>query len=176
MKSVKKLVVCFALGFYLIGCCTILISCTTRTVLVETRSVTGVTTVRDLDAKTVEELNKAIKKGIPFTTTLRGVNGRDFDATKVKEIKNGITTANTLVDLLGQPYSKTVKSEDEVTWLYTWATSMVTSIHYDPTKKVNPKTKIVGHKKNLTILLKADVVVNFVYDEGPFEKETPGTE
>ena len=96
-------------------------------------------------------------------STKRGTNP-DFDGTKVSQIKKGTTTANELVSLLGQPYTKSVKTATEVEWVYTWAKA---------TAKVSFGTiKTTGQKKNLSVLLTDNVVVNYAYDEGPFEQTT----
>ena len=36
--------------------------------------------------------------------------GRDFDASKIHDIKKGVTTSEELIGLLGQPLSKSVES------------------------------------------------------------------
>ncbi len=94
--------------------------------------------------------------------------GREFDTSKVGDIKKGTTTSDELVGLLGQPFSKSVKSEDEVIWNYSWvkATS-TTSMGWS-----SPNIRTEGTKKNLEVLIKNGVVVNYTLDEGPFQIDT----
>ena len=94
--------------------------------------------------------------------------GREFDASKIGDIKKGVTTTEELVALLGQPFSKSVKSEDEVIWYYTRvkATS-TTSLGWN-----SPNIKTEGQKKKLDVLIKNGIVVNYTFDEGPFQIES----
>ena len=94
--------------------------------------------------------------------------GSEFDASKITSIKKGVTTSDELVGLLGKPLSKSVKSEDEVLWTYSWvkATSK-TSMGW-----TSPNVTTGGYKKNLEVLIKNGTVVNYTYDEGPFHIET----
>ena len=96
------------------------------------------------------------------------ITGREFDASKIGDIKKTVTTVDELIGLIGQPFSKSVKSEDEVIWYYTRvkATS-TTSLGWN-----SPNIKTEGHKKNLELLIKNGVVVNYTLDEGPFQVES----
>ena len=94
--------------------------------------------------------------------------GKDFDTSKVAEIRKGITTSKDLVAMFGQPYRTTVKSESEVLWLFSWAKGTSKS----SMGWTSPNVKTMGYKKNLTVLLNADVVVNYTLDEGPFERDS----
>ena len=96
------------------------------------------------------------------------ITGREFDASKIGDIKKTVTTVDELIGLLGQPFSKSVKSEDEMIWYYSWvkATSKA-SMGWTST---NVKTE--GYKKNLEVLIKNGVVVNYTLDEGPFQVES----
>ena len=95
-------------------------------------------------------------------------SGRDFDASKLGDIRKGVTTGDELVGLLGEPFSKSVKSEDEVIWYYSWvkATSRA-SLGWS-----SPNVKTEGYKKRLEVLIKNGVVVNYTFDEGPFQIES----
>ena len=94
--------------------------------------------------------------------------GTDFDASKIGDIKKGVTTTEELVGLLGQPFSKSVKSADEVIWYYTRVKATSTaSLGWN-----SPNIKTEGHKKNLELLIKDGVVVNYTFDEGPFQIES----
>jgi outer membrane protein assembly factor BamE (lipoprotein component of BamABCDE complex) len=94
--------------------------------------------------------------------------GRDFDNTKVAEIKKGVTTTSELIAMFGQPFSKSVKSADEEEWTFSWAKA---------TSKMTMgwganNVKTIGYKKNLNVLIRGDLVINYTYDEGPFEQST----
>ncbi len=94
--------------------------------------------------------------------------GRDFDASKIGDIKKGVTTTEAVIGLLGQPFSKSVKSEDEVIWYYTSVKATSTaSLGWN-----TPNIKTEGHKKNLELLIKNGLVVNYTLDEGPFQVES----
>lgn len=96
--------------------------------------------------------------------------GTDFDGAKVSEIKKGVTTSSELVALFGPPTSKSVKSETDVEWVFSWATATAkASMGWTA-----PDVKTKGYKKTLSVLVRNDVVVNFAYDEGPFESHTHG--
>ncbi len=100
--------------------------------------------------------------------TRTNISGNDFDTSKVAEIKKGVTTSDELLSLLGKPFDKSVKSEDEVIWLYDWAkaTSNV-SMGWS-----SPNIVTDGYEKKLQVLIKNGVVVNYVLDEGPFHRES----
>ena len=96
------------------------------------------------------------------------ISGNDFDTSKVAEIKKGVTTSDELVSLLGKPFDKSVKSEDEVVWSYIWyKTTSKTSMGWS-----SPNIVTDGYEKKLQVLIKNGVVVNYVLDEGPFHKES----
>ena len=93
--------------------------------------------------------------------------GRDFDASKIHDIKKGVTTSNELVGLLGQPLSKTVKSAGGEVWEYSWkkTTSSTT------TGSDGPVTTTKGDLKTLEVLIMNGVVVNYAYKDDPFLDE-----
>lgn len=94
--------------------------------------------------------------------------GSEFDSSKISSIKKGATTSDELVELLGQPFSKSVHSEDGVIWLYTWVKATTkTSMGW-----ISPNISTEGHKKKLEVLIKNGVVVNYVFVEGPFHTES----
>jgi hypothetical protein len=95
--------------------------------------------------------------------------GSEFDASKINAIKKGVTTSDELIKLLGQPFSKSVKSEDEVIWDYSWATA---TTHTGMNWWGNPNISTQGYKKLLEVLIKNGIVVNYTYDEGPFKSES----
>src|SRR6266581_6407106 len=74
--------------------------------------------------------------------------GREFDASKLGAIKKGVTTVDELIGLLGQPFSKSVKSEDEVIWYY----SRVKATSTASMGWTSPNVKTEGYKKNLEVL------------------------
>jgi hypothetical protein len=108
-----------------------------------------------------------------FCVTLIGcatrttTSGSDFDTSKVANITKGVTTSDELQNLLGKPYNKSVKSADEVVWLYDWAkVTATTSMGWS-----SPNIVADGYEKKLEVLIKNGVVVNYVLDEGPFHQE-----
>ena len=94
--------------------------------------------------------------------------GSEFDTSKVADIKKGVTTSDQLLSLLGKPFDKSVKSEDEVLWVYDWVkTTSKTSMGWSSPNIVND-----GYEKKLQVLIKNGVVVNYTLDEGPFHNES----
>jgi len=102
------------------------------------------------------------------STTWTSTSGRDFDAAKIAEIKKGVTTAAELVVMFGQPYSKSVKTENDVEWTYSWVKASSTTSSGWSVENI----RTTGQKKHLSVLVRNDVVVNYSYDEGPFELNT----
>lgn len=65
--------------------------------------------------------------------------------------------------MFGEPFSKTVLSETEEKWIYTYSSGTASAQSYVFTTKVES----TGTQKTLDILLKNDVVTNFTFTEGP---------
>jgi outer membrane protein assembly factor BamE (lipoprotein component of BamABCDE complex) len=99
------------------------------------------------------------------TSTIR--RGRDFDASKVKDIQKGKTTTQEIVQWFGQPQAKKIVSTNQIGWLYAWSQSTVTVSRTTNTAK----GKESGYKKRLELLIADDVVLNYTFDEGPFEAD-----
>ncbi len=100
--------------------------------------------------------------------TATSTAGRDFDGTKVADIQKGVTTTKQLIAMFGEPYSKQVHSAEEVEWVYSWATATAKAT----SAFVSSSVKTKGYEKTLKLLIKDDVVVNYTYLEGPFERDT----
>jgi len=89
--------------------------------------------------------------------------GRDFSNQNVSMIVKGKTTSADLVQLFGEPFTKTVMSETEEKWIYTYSSGTATAQSYVLTMKVESK----GNQKTLDVLLKNGIVTNFTFTEGP---------
>jgi outer membrane protein assembly factor BamE (lipoprotein component of BamABCDE complex) len=102
------------------------------------------------------------------TMTDHATSGRDFDETKISQIKKRTTTADAIVALYGEPDTKQIVSDNQVMWHYTYLTTehKTHSGMFIPT--VDTTT---GYKKNLDVLLQDDVVVNFTYVKVPIQSE-----
>lgn len=87
--------------------------------------------------------------------------GRDFSTESVGKIEKGVTTTDQLVALLGEPYSKSVISENEEKWLYMYLHSSATA-----RASLTPDVTTSGIQKNLDVLIKNGKVVNYAYTEG----------
>jgi len=90
--------------------------------------------------------------------------GREFDAAKVINIKKGITTSHEVSRMFGKPLEKTVLSDKQVVWGYSWKT--VTS--HTSSGPYGPVVTSSGDKQTLEVLLKNGVVVNYLYKNDPF--------
>jgi hypothetical protein len=101
--------------------------------------------------------------------TATSTAGRDFDSSKVSQIQKGVTTTSQILSWFGEPYNKQVASASEVKWHYGWAqaTANATAAPFG-VRTVDTK----GIKKNLWLFIKDDIVVNYTYEEGPFERNT----
>ena len=107
------------------------------------------------------------------TMTNRVKPGRDFDETKVSQIKKGVTAADGIVTLYGEPDTKEIVSANQVMWHYTY----LTEEHKTHSGMFLPVVeRTTGYRKNLDILLQDDIVINFTYVKVPIqsEKESSG--
>lgn len=107
------------------------------------------------------------------TMTNRVKTGRDFDETKVSQIKKGVTAADGIVTLYGEPDTKEIVSANQVMWHYTY----LTEEHKTHSGMFLPVVeRTTGYRKNLDILLQDDIVINFTYVKVPIqsEKESSG--
>jgi hypothetical protein len=95
------------------------------------------------------------------TQTTNYTLGRDFSAESVSKIQKGVTTTDELVALLGEPYSKSVISENEEKWLYMYLHSSATV-----RASLTPDVTTSGIQKNLDVLIKDGKAVNYAYTEG----------
>lgn len=89
--------------------------------------------------------------------------GRDLDSSSVNQIIKGETTKADLLQMLGQPFSKTVISENEEKWIYMYSSGTAKAQSYFFTMKVES----TGQQKMLDILLRDGIVTNYTYNEGP---------
>ena len=67
------------------------------------------------------------------------------------------------MQFFGEPFTKTVISETEEKWIYTYGSGTATAQSYVLTTKVESK----GNQKTLDVLLKNGIVTNFSFAEGP---------
>jgi len=117
--------------------------------------------------KTIERLflilSLAVLAGCGTTKT----TGRDFDTSKIHDIKKGVTTSAELVHLLGQPLSKSGESANGSVWEYSWkkTTSRASTSSGDAVITTD------GDQKTLAVLIKNGVVVNYTYKDDPFWDE-----
>jgi outer membrane protein assembly factor BamE (lipoprotein component of BamABCDE complex) len=103
------------------------------------------------------------------TVTNHVATGRDFDETKVTQIKKGVTTADGIVALYGEPDRKDIVSPQQVMWHY----SYLTEEHKTRSAMFSPVVeRTTGFKKNLDVLLENDIVINFTYVKVPIESQT----
>lgn len=87
--------------------------------------------------------------------------GRDFPGENVSKIVRGKTTDKDLIQMFGEPLSKTVISETENNWIYTYASGTATVVR----RLTSVETKYKGNAKTLDILLKNGVVTNFTFTD-----------
>jgi outer membrane protein assembly factor BamE (lipoprotein component of BamABCDE complex) len=87
--------------------------------------------------------------------------GREFPSENLSKIVKGKTTSSDLVRMFGEPYSKTVVSESEEKWIYTYSTGTA-SVQRE---FLAAKVQTTGQNKTLDVLLKNGTVTNFTYSE-----------
>jgi outer membrane protein assembly factor BamE (lipoprotein component of BamABCDE complex) len=103
----------------------------------------------------------------PTSTTSTIRRGRDFDSSKVKEIQKNKTTTEEITQWFGQPYATKIISTNQIGWLYSWRKSTVT---VDRLRHA-AKGKETGYRKRLELLISDGIVVNYTFEEGPFDAE-----
>lgn len=87
--------------------------------------------------------------------------GNEFASDNVKKIEKGVTTENQLVQLIGQPFMKTVLSENEQKWIYSHTVANAKATNYVFSMQVES----TGTTKTLDVLLRDGVVINYAYTE-----------
>ncbi len=102
------------------------------------------------------------------TANQKTTTGRDFDETKISQIKKGATKADDVVALYGEPDRKEIFSTTDVMWHYTY-TSKATRTH--TAMFSGTEVTVTGFQKKLDVLLQNDVVMNFTYVKTPIESE-----
>lgn len=81
--------------------------------------------------------------------------GTQFTAEQVSQIKRNVTTKADLIRIFGEPALKSVLSETDEKWVYTYTGGTASAQVYTMKTKSNISTHM------LDILIKSDVVVNF---------------
>jgi len=98
----------------------------------------------------------------------RVTTGRDFDESKVSQIKKGVTTAEGIVALYGEPDAKEIVSPNQVMWHYTY----LMEDHKIHSGMFIPEVEqTTGYKKRLDILLQDNTVINFTYVKAPVQSQ-----
>lgn len=94
--------------------------------------------------------------------------GKDFDSSRVSAIAKGKTSAQELLQIIGQaPHQKSILGDGSEVWVWSHAVGESKATSVIITTSV--KTTMTG--KTLTVKLRDGVVENFSYSEGPV---TPG--
>jgi outer membrane protein assembly factor BamE (lipoprotein component of BamABCDE complex) len=88
--------------------------------------------------------------------------GKNFSSTNVSQIIEGKTTSEEIVNLFGEPYSKTVISSTDQKWIYMHSEGTTKAQSYIVTMDVTT----TGKQKMLDILITDGVVANFAFTEG----------
>ena len=88
-------------------------------------------------------------------------SGTSFTPKQVSLIKKGITDEVSLVNLLGQPQVKTVISETDVKWIYTYTEGSASAQAFTMKTTSNFTTHM------LDILVRDGVVINFAETHTP---------
>jgi hypothetical protein len=101
--------------------------------------------------------------------TSTATTGSDFVSAKVPQIKKGVTTTSQILKWLGEPYDKKPISATEIVWLYTWIRPTA-NMAVVPFGHRNIGTS--GYMKTLWLIIKDDIVVNYTYEEGLFQRQS----
>jgi len=81
--------------------------------------------------------------------------GKQFTAVQVNQIKKNVTTTADLLKIFGEPAVKSVISETEEKWVYTYTGGQAS------TQAFTMKTKSDISTHMLDLLIKNDIVINF---------------
>lgn len=100
-------------------------------------------------------------------------NGTYFNPANVNQIKKGVTTADQVVSLFGEPNEKEILSPDQIMWHYNYqsVTNSVTRDGWYPVISQEMGNKTEGFDQKLDILLQNDIVINFSSVKAPIEIE-----
>jgi len=88
--------------------------------------------------------------------------GKNFSSENVSQIVKGKTTSEEMINLFGEPYTKSVISATDEKWIYMHSEGTAKAQSYIVTMDV----KTTGTQKMLDVLITNDVVANFAYTEG----------
>ena len=88
--------------------------------------------------------------------------GREFPVENVDKIVKGQTTARELIQLFGEPFTKTVVSANEERWVYTYSSGLA----HAQSCCVPLKVETAGKSTTLEILMRDGIAANFSYYEG----------
>ncbi|HAT3749163.1 TPA: hypothetical protein I8622_002139 [Klebsiella oxytoca] len=88
-------------------------------------------------------------------------SGSKISVDDVNQIVKGKTTEAELVSMFGQPFAKSVVSDNEMKWTYTHNTVSASA------QAFTMKTTSDAEMTTLDILLKDGVVVNYAYSKTP---------
>ncbi len=86
--------------------------------------------------------------------------GKDFDETLIPRIEKNRTTQEELLAMFGEPYVKSILSEQEQKWLYHYESGSLKAQSFVLITKV--KT-IASRKKVLKVLLRDGIVVDYSF-------------
>lgn len=98
--------------------------------------------------------------------------GRDFPSESVPKIVKGVTKANELKILFGEPFAKSPVNETDEKWIYSYAKGSAHAQSYVVTMRVTS----TGTQKTLDVLLRNDTVINYTFTEGPAPGSSTATE
>ena len=87
--------------------------------------------------------------------------GTDFSSVNIDRIVKGKTTSQEMIQLFGEPFSKSVVSAEDEKWMYMYSKGTAKAQSYVITMKV----ETTGTQKMLDVLIKNGVVINFAYTE-----------
>lgn len=98
--------------------------------------------------------------------------GNEFDVTNIKNIKNGRTTRSDVLQLFGQPESKTVNSGKE-SWQYLYAVNKTSSdaVSYVPYASLLGKRSTQKENKLLMLVFDRDVLKECTFSYGSSSSE-----
>lgn len=101
----------------------------------------------------------ALLAGCTYTNNYE--SGTKIDVEKVNQIVKGKTTEADLVSMFGQPFSKSVVSQNESKWLYAYNFASASA------QAFTMKTTSSAETTTLDILLRDGVVINYTYSKTP---------
>jgi outer membrane protein assembly factor BamE (lipoprotein component of BamABCDE complex) len=114
-------------------------------------------------AVNIRTIALAVALALTGCATASFTMGDQFDTVAVDMIEDGKTTTSDLLRWFGEPYTKSVVSDTDQKWIWTYSDMKTSATSFI----VTTTSKTEGVRKTLDVLVRNGVVVNHAYMEKP---------